>query len=100
MTAKPVKWYSWDGTSIDRHIQEVSIQRHAFDAFQNVCCPAISNLKLTCNSNIAAIMPGPMGFYIFKYKLKGTQEEDSEEYKQVSQSICKVLSNETSRNSE
>ena len=30
--------------------------------------------RLTCNTNITAVMPGPIGQYAFKYALKGTQK--------------------------
>jgi hypothetical protein len=36
-------------------------------------------------------MPGPMGFYIFKYHIKGTQEEDTEEYSHVKEGTQKAL---------
>jgi hypothetical protein len=36
-------------------------------------------------------MPGPMGFYIFKYHIKGTQEEDTEEYNHVKEGTQKAL---------
>lgn len=75
-----VKWFLWDGSCEERYIKEVCLKRQAYDAFQNVSCPAISHSKLTCNTNISLIMPGPIGQYAFKYTLKGTQEEDTEEY--------------------
>ena len=87
-----VKWYKWDGSCVERHIKEVCVQRHPFDAFQNVSCPAVSESKLTCNSNVSAIMPGPIGQYAFKYNLKDTQEEDTEAYKHVAEAMQKVLS--------
>ena len=75
-----------------RHIKEVCICRHAYDAYQNVSCPAISQSKLTCNTNITAIMPGPAGQYAFKYHLKGTQKDDTGEYERVASATRKVLS--------
>jgi len=87
-----VKWFLWDGSCEERYIKEVCLKRQAYDAFQNVSCPAISHSKLTCNTNISLIMPGPIGQYAFKYTLKGTQEEDTEEYGRVVQATQKVLS--------
>jgi hypothetical protein len=87
-----VKWFLWDGSWEERYIKEVCLKRQAYDAFQNVSCPAISQSKLTCNTNISLIMPGPIGQYAFKYTLKGTQEEDTEEYGHVVQATQKVLS--------
>jgi hypothetical protein len=69
-----------DGSSEDQYIKEVCVCQPAYDAFQNVSCHAISHSKLTCNTNVAAIMHGPIGEYSFKYHLKGTQKDDTEEY--------------------
>ena len=76
----PIRWFSWNGEYEERHIKEVCIRRHAYDAYQNVSCSAISQSKLTCNTNITAIMPSPAGQYAFKYHLKGTQKDDTAEY--------------------
>jgi hypothetical protein len=88
----PVKWFLWDGTYEERFIKEVCVGRLAYDAFQNVSCHAISHSKLSCNTNIAMIMPGPIAQYAFKYNLKGTQEDDTEEYVRVAEATQRVLS--------
>jgi len=80
LTASTVKWFWWTSEHSKRIIKEVNVQRHQYDAFQNVSCTAISSSRLACNSNIAAIMPGPVGLYMFKYQMKGTQDDDTEEY--------------------
>jgi hypothetical protein len=87
-----VTWFFSDGSSEDRYIKEVCVRRPAYDAFQNVSCHAISHSQLTCNTNVAAIMQGPIGQYSFKYHLKGTQKDDTEEYERVAQATRKVLS--------
>jgi hypothetical protein len=76
----PVRWFFWDGSFDDRYIKEVCERRRSYDAFQNVACHAISHSKLTCNTNVLALMPGPAGQYAFKYHLKGTQKDDTEQY--------------------
>lgn len=80
-----MKWFRWDGTYETRFIKEVCVRRQAYDAFQNVSCHAISRSKLSCNTNICAIMSGPVGQYAFKYNVKGTQEDDTQEYERVAQ---------------
>ena len=90
-SSDPVKWYYWDGSFSERHTQEICVERHPYDAFQNVCCPAISHSKLTCNSNIAGLMPGPVGQYTFKYNMKNTQEQDTERYRRVSAATKSAL---------
>jgi hypothetical protein len=87
-----MSWYDWKGENELRHIKEVCPKRGIYDGFQNVCCPAVSYSKLTCNTNIAGVMPGPIGQYSFKYALKGTQKEDTEEYGHVKAAMQKVLS--------
>ena len=68
------------------------IKRHPYDAFQNVSCTAISDSKCFWNTNVAMLMPGPIGQYTFKYNMKKTQEEDTEEYERVKEATQKVLS--------
>ena len=87
-----VSWYGRDGSQSDRYIKEVCPKRAPYDVFQNVCCQAISYSKLTCNTNISAVMPGPIGQYTFKYNLKGTQKEDTKEYSGVKEAMQRVLS--------
>ena len=87
-----VKWYCYDGSFEERHIKEVVVRRHKYDAFQNVSCRAISHSKLTCNTNIQVVMPGPIGQYTFKYIMKSTQKDDEEEYSRIDQAMKKVLS--------
>lgn len=77
---KKIDWFKWNGTSTSVHIQEVLLKRHAFDAFQNEYCRAISNSRLCCNSNVSLLMYGPTGQYSFKYAVKATQDEDADEY--------------------
>ena len=91
-SAAVVSWYAWDGSKTDRFIKEVCPRRGKYDVFQNICCPAISHSKLTCNTNITVVMPGPVGQYSFKYNLKGTQKEDTKEYSAVKEAMQKVLS--------
>ena len=87
----PIPWYLWNGTFSNRHVKEILIQRHPYDAFQNVSCPAISQSKMTCNTHVAKILPGPVGQYNFKYSFKGTQKEDTEEYERVRVAMEKTL---------
>jgi hypothetical protein len=86
-----VKWYFWDGSFDERHLKEVCNKRKRYDIFQNISCEAISQSKLTCNTNIAPIIQGPMGQYSFKYNFKDTQKEDTEEYGRAKAAMQKVL---------
>jgi hypothetical protein len=90
-TTVPVKWYSWDGTTTDHHVMEVIVKRHLYNAFQNVCCPAFSNSMLTCNTNISPMHEGPLSHYQFKYHVKDTQDQDTEEYDCISHAVRKAL---------
>jgi PIF1-like helicase len=86
-----ILWYNWNGSSSERYIKEICIKRHAYDAFQNVSCPAISQSKFSCNTNIAIIVPGPVSQYTFKYQLKDTQEDDTERYQRMAEAVRKSL---------
>ena len=87
-----IQWHSWDGSFTLRKIKEICIERHEYDAFQNVSCPAISHSKVPQNSNVSVVMTGPVGQYQFKYNLKGTQEDDEREYSVVKSACAKTLS--------
>ena len=91
---KEVPWYRWDGTPIKKKIVEVNPRRGEFDQFQNVSCPAISQSKMTCNSNIKIISPGPVVIYVTKYAWKDTQRQDTEPYSAVSDVTRRVLSDD------
>jgi Helitron helicase-like domain at N-terminus/PIF1-like helicase len=86
-----INWYLWNGDHEERFIKEICVKRQAYDAFQNVSCPAISYSKLTCNTNISFVMPGPIAQYCVSYTLKGTQQSDTEEYELVRSASNKVL---------
>ena len=91
VSSDPVRWYHWDGSFEERHIKEICMKRHHYDAFQNVCCPTVSHSRLACNSNIVGLMPGPVGQYSFKYFLKDTQKDDLEAYTYMSEASHKAL---------
>ena len=95
-----IKWYSWDGSFEERQLKEVCVRRHQYDGFQNVSCPAISQSRLTCNTNVSPVMPGPVGQYMFKYGLKQTQEDELAEYERVAEATRKVLSKAQTHESE
>jgi Helitron helicase-like domain at N-terminus len=76
-------WYSWHGTSTQRYIYEIALQRAAFDVFQNNYCPHISYSKLMCNTNIAYIIPGLIANYCSGYATKKTQKDEVKEYEMV-----------------
>ena len=88
---KQIRWYQWDGSYSERCIQEICVKRTMYDSFQNESCSAISESRLTCNTNVSALMPGPNGQYTFKYQLKGTQEEDAIAYTRVMEACRKCL---------
>ena len=88
---KPIHWFLWSGSYEERHIKEICIRRHPYDAFQNVSCPAISYSKLTCNTNISFVMPGPIAQYCVNYTTKGTQQSDTEEYELIRSASNRVL---------
>jgi len=85
-------WFLWNGKHEERFIKELCLQREEYDVFQNVYCPAISYSKLTCNTNIAFLMSGPIGQYCFHYSIKGTQQTDTKPYEEIKVFMEKVLS--------
>jgi Helitron helicase-like domain at N-terminus len=55
------KWFEWNGVEKKQPIVEVLPKRVHYDLFQNVSCKAISESKLTCNSNVSIVTDGPIG---------------------------------------
>ncbi len=83
-------WYLWDGSERSQPLVQLLPKRGKYDLYQNISCPAVSETKMACNSNIALITEGPIGQYQFKYHLKQTQDDDTAEYAQVDATIKKV----------
>ena len=91
ITKDKVSWYKFSGEDKPRHLYEIRPRRGRLDVYQNDCCPAVSHSKLSCNTNISAVMTGPMGMYCFKYNTKDTQKDDTEEYERVAEAVRKSL---------
>ena len=90
MSEDKIPWYDWRGRVEPKSIQELNIKRYKYDAFQNVCCPAISWSKIGGNSNICCNMYGPVSQYNIKYTTKGNQEEESQLYLELSTALMKI----------
>ena len=91
---KEACWYKWDGSKITKKLIEVCPRRGNFDELQNVSCPVISESKMTCNSNIQIIAPGPVVVYCTKYTSKPTQQQETQDYGRVQDVTRKILSEE------
>jgi hypothetical protein len=91
---RTMPWFLWDGTETKHILYDIRPKRNTYDLFQNVSCYAISESKMTCNSNVSLVIPGPVSQYITKYQTKGTQHDDTEEFTRVAEAIQKMLSPE------
>jgi PIF1-like helicase len=85
-------WYLWNGQKQLRDAKELYVQRSEYNLFQNVCCPHISYSKLTCNTNISLLLPGPVAQYCVGYTMKNTQDDEIQEYELVRTASEKILS--------
>ena len=85
-----VQWFSWRGTEALQPLAQIVPKRATYDLFQNVYCPAVSQTKFTCNSNISLITDGPVGQYMFKYCYKDNTNDQSAEYAEVDAAIKKA----------
>jgi Helitron helicase-like domain at N-terminus len=85
-------WFDWTGAERIQPIIEVLPKHHTYNLFQNVSSKAISESKLTCNSNISNITDGPVGQYQFKYIMKSMQKDDCAAYSLVENSIKSLSS--------
>ena len=97
----PQSWYLWNGTKTERNVKEICVERTEYNMFQNTALPHISYSKLTCNTNISFLLPGPVAQYCVSYTMKNTQKDETQEYELVRSATEKVLSkvkdNDTSR---
>jgi hypothetical protein len=73
-------WASWTGKMLKRTQLRITPERGAYDVYMNTYCPAVSNSKLACNSNVRWLCGGSEAFYTTKYTTKKTQAEDTESY--------------------
>ena len=84
--------WAWGKACSELVSSVVGESRLALHHWKLFVCPAISQSKMTCNTNISCVMPGPVGQYSFKYSLKSTQKDDTEEYEHIRQVTEKILS--------
>ena len=85
-------WFLWSGKKELREIKELYVRRSEYNLFQNICCPQISYSKLTCNTNISFLLPGPVAQYCVGYTMKNTQDDELQEYELVPAASEKILS--------
>jgi len=83
-------WYEFRGQPKEQRIIEICLKRRRFDCFQNTSCKAITESKMSCNSNLSMCMDGPIVTYVVKCILKGTQKDDKAECYSVEVSIKKT----------
>ena len=86
---KKINWFLWDGNKREQPLCHIIPKRKDHDLFQNVCCPAISYSKLSCNSNVSLVMDGPIGQYQHKYQQKPNQKEETANYAEVEDEVKK-----------
>ena len=84
---EPRSWYNWQGEETKYPFVQFLPKRGTYDLFQNVSWKAVSESKLSCNTNLSLVTPGPLGQYQFKYQHKATQKDDTAAYREVETSI-------------
>jgi hypothetical protein len=84
------QYFRWDGTVEMRPLYTLIPERGCYDLFQNVCCKAVSESKVACNSNVTFLFPGPYTFYCCKYNMKATQADDRHDYDRVVRTVRKA----------
>ena len=83
--------FLWNGTEVKQPFHVLKPKRGKYDLFQNTSCPAISLSKISGNSNVVYLFPGPIVIYTTKYNYKGTQKEEKSEFSQVVKVTKKML---------
>ena len=85
-------WFTFDGTKIWRPFIQLVPKRLPLNLFQNVSCPAISETKLACNTNIGVVTDGPIAMYQMKYQHKKNRKEETSNYEEVQAQIRAIES--------
>ena len=86
-----VSWFSWTGEHSHREIVCVHPKQNEYDLFQKTSYAPITESKIGGNTNVQEVIPGPLGSYTVKYPVKDMQQQDSEPYENVIESITKAL---------
>ena len=89
--AKPFEcsedWFTWFGERTKKITHQVDVKRNAGDLYMNCHCPVVSESVLACNSNISPTFTGRHCIHMTNHSLKGTQEDDSESFKQDARTV-------------
>lgn len=85
-----VNWFKWTGVQVQQPLLNMLAKRGPYDLCQNICCTAISQSKLSCNSNLGLILDGPIGQYQHKYQQKKNQAEETHPYKRIEDDVRKL----------
>ena len=91
---REIAWYAWHGECKTMSMIEINRRRGRFDELQNISCPVISESKMTCNSNVQILSPGPIMVYTTKYLSKANQKEETNDYGRVAKESRQMLSDE------
>jgi hypothetical protein len=67
---KDATWCSWKGTEDKKDVSRVAPRRGDYDVFMNTFCPAVSESKMACNSNVRLLFGGSDAFYATKHSTK------------------------------
>jgi hypothetical protein len=83
--------FSWNGTEVVLPFYVLKPRRGRYDLFQNKACKAITESKISGNSNISFLFPGPVTVYTSKYYCKGNQKDEQRDFARVVRETQKML---------
>jgi PIF1-like helicase/Helitron helicase-like domain at N-terminus len=90
--------FEWTGKSYKQSNVTIRAKRHAEDAYTNSHCKVISACKAPSNSNISITTGARSTIYASCYAAKGTQKEDSAEWKRLGSYVANRFLEERNEN--
>jgi len=84
-------YFAWNGMKKDLPFFTLKAHRDCYDLFQNTSCRAISTSKISGNTNVVMLFPGPIMIYSSKYVVKSNQKDERRDFGQVVRATQKML---------
>ena len=83
--------FLWNGKNNKSRLYTLIPTRTKYDLFQNKACRAITESKISGNTNVTYLFPGPITIYTSKYYAKSNQKDEQREFQHVVRTTQKML---------
>jgi hypothetical protein len=91
--------FAWNGELTPQHSITIRPKRFCQDAFTNTYCKLMSSCRAPCNSNVSVLTGARAAIYTSCYAAKGTQQEDTAEFKNMASYVANRFMQQRKENS-